>query len=162
MIRSNLSTLSLFNNAELNYSMMAEKISRSLRNRIRLSWELRRILKDARILSSSSSSIKSSPLGSSIRAVSLRFAPVGKHLVIRSLGIRRITIATGRDIAPRASEIAHWTLLRRIVERALPPKEMISICPATVTRLIAMKYQFLCRPSKILSLLSRRRLLCRF
>lgn len=141
---------------------MAEKILRSLRNRIILSWELRRILKDARILSSSSSSTKSSPLGSSILAVSLWCASMGKNLLIRSLGMRRIMTATGIDIAPRPSDIAHWTPLRRRVDRALSPKEMISTCPAMVTRLIAMKYQFLCRPSKTLSPLSRRRLLCRF
>ena len=142
--------------------MMAEKNSRSLRNRTRLSWELRRILKDARMLSSSSSSTGSTPLGSSTRAASLWTASMGKNLLIRSLGMRRIMTAIGRDIAPRASDIAHSTPLRRIVDRALPPKEMISTCPAMVTRLIAIKYQFLCRPSKTLSLLSRRRLLCRF
>jgi hypothetical protein len=141
---------------------MVEKISRSLRNRIRLSWELRRILKDARILSSNpSSSITSSPLGSSIRADSLWSVFPGRNLLIKSLGMRRIMTATGRDIAPRASDMAHWTPLRRVADRALPPKEMMSTCPVMVTRLIAMKYKFLLRPSKILSLLSRRRLLCK-
>ena len=141
---------------------MAEKISRSLRNRIRLSWELRRILKEVRMLSSNSSCTKSSPLGSSTRAESLRCAFTWKNLLIKSLGMRRIMTPTGRDIAPRPSDMAHSTPLRRLVDRASPPKEMKSTCPIMVTRLMAMKYQFLCRPSKTLSRLSRRRLLCRF
>jgi hypothetical protein len=143
-----------------NYSLTTEKISRSLRKRTGLILELRRILKDARILSSDSSSTKSSPSGSSTRAEGLRPTCMGKNLLIKSLGMRRMKTATGRDIAPRASDIAHWTPLRRVAERGLPPKETMRTCPIMVTRLMAMKYQFLCRPSNTLSLLSRRRLLC--
>ena len=151
---------SSFNNTEPDYSLMAEKISRSFRKRTILSLELRRILKDARISSSNSSCIKSSPSGSSTRAKRLRPTCLGKILLIESLGMRRIRTAIGRDIAPRPSEIAHWILLRRVADRGLPPKETMRTCPIMVIRLMAMKYQFLCRPSKTLSLLSRRRLLC--
>jgi hypothetical protein len=78
---------------------------------------------------------------------------------IHSLGIKRITTAIGRDKAPSMSEIPHCVASSRMAERALPPKKMMRTCPTTVTMLMPMKNQFLCSPSKTLSLLSRRRLL---
>lgn len=143
-------------------SMNTKKNSRNLRNRIGSgpSRELRRILKEARKLPSTSSNRVSSS-GSSIGGERLLFMLIGKNLLMKSLGMRRMMTATGREIAPRPSDMAHWTPLRRVADKALPPNKIISTCPVMVIRLIPIKYQFRCRPSKTLSLLSRRRLLCR-
>lgn len=66
---------------------------------------------------------------------------------------------TGMDMNPRTSDIAHCFGVRVVAESALPPKKMIEHCPIMMTRLTAMKYGFRRMPSKMLSLLSKRRLL---
>ena len=75
-------------------------------------------------------------------------------------GTRRTKAPTGKLNAPSPRDIAHWVLSSRTVERVLPPKDIISSCPEIVIRLIKRKYEFRRSPSKMLNLLSRRRLLC--
>lgn len=76
-----------------------------------------------------------------------------------SSGMRRITAPIGIERKPRTIEYAHWAPLRRTTLKAFPPTNMIMTWPPTITQLIAIKNQLRVTPSKILNLLSRRRLL---
>jgi len=69
--------------------------------------------------------------------------------------------ATGREIAPRTMDIAHWVKLRRSVDRALEPKQTISTWPPMVIKFMPRKKGLRLMPSKMLNLSSRRRLLIR-
>ena len=79
---------------------------------------------------------------------------------MNSSGIRRISTATGSEIAPRRREMPHCVALRRTVDKAVEPADTIITCPQMVRMLIPIKNQLRQIPSNILSPLSRRRLLC--
>ncbi len=78
---------------------------------------------------------------------------------MKSSGMRRMSTAIGRERAPRRIEIAHCLASRRTVDRALEPIFTMSTCPQIVMKLMPIKNQFRLMPSKMLNLLSRRRLL---
>jgi hypothetical protein len=71
-------------------------------------------------------------------------------------------MAMGSESAPRRMDIAHCLPSRRIVDRALEPTNTMITCPQIVIILMPIKNQFRLMPSKMLNLLSRRRLLRRY
>jgi hypothetical protein len=77
----------------------------------------------------------------------------------KSLGMRRTSTPTGRETAPIAIDKAHCVLSRRMVDKALPPTDIMIACPQIVMMLMPIKNKFRLIPSKMLNLLSRRRLL---
>lgn len=80
-------------------------------------------------------------------------------------GIRRMMIPTGMEIKPRTRAIAHKVPCMAGSEggsaiwKAAPPTKMMRTCPPHMMMLIPMKNQFWLIPSKMLNLLSKRRLL---
>jgi hypothetical protein len=75
-------------------------------------------------------------------------------------GISLIITPTTKEVAPKKSDIAHCFASSLTVDSALPPKLTMRTWPATVIKLMPIKYQLRCRPEKMLKWRSSRRLLC--
>ena len=89
------------------------------------------------------------------------FRKLGIRASSAESGIRRMIIPTGIERNPKNMAIPHIVAdcPPSAIWKAAPPTKMINTWPPHIMALMPMKNGFLKRPSKILNLLSRRRLL---
>ncbi|KAM5524820.1 hypothetical protein FOXG_17825 [Fusarium oxysporum f. sp. lycopersici 4287] len=105
--------------------------------------------------SSDLSTIKSSAGGE----IHLLWRKPGRHAAIHSSGQSLISAPHGTEMAPRPIDSPHSLPFKRTISKASLPTKMMRTWPPIMMRLIMMKKTLRWRPSKMLSLLSNRRLL---